>query len=173
MAAGPVNMQYTAEVRPVLFENDPITDQKTVILSPPPVQTYINNGPLPAACHAFTQRSSSVINGVTYTEDFTQGCPGTRWTYGFGLSPIGFKTNFLPQHRLQPILTGLVSFMVSANQVPMPGASRFNFAFQFGGGVEYFTSSTRSIRVEWRYHHISNAGTARSCLINGNPVATT
>jgi hypothetical protein len=148
--------QYMAEIRPVMLESDPITDQTTVIVSPPPSQTYTNDGPLQEACHAFTSTSTSIIQGVTYTENFTQTCPGRRWTYGAGLSPIGFKLNFLPRRRIQPVLTGLGGLMISTQQIPVSDASRFNFTFEFGGGLEFYRSTTRSIRVEWRYHHISN-----------------
>ena len=159
-----VDAQYMAEIRPVMLESDPITDQTSLIVSPPPSQTFTYNGPFAETCHAFTSTSTVVVRGVTYIEKFTKSCLRRRWTYGAGLSPIGYKLNFLPRHRIQPVFTGLGGLMVSARQIPVSGASRFNFTFEFGGGLEFYRSTTNSIRVEWRYHHISNDYTA-----NQNP----
>ncbi len=159
-----VDAQYMAEIRPVMLESDPITDQTTVIVSPPPRKTFTYNGPFAGTCHAFTLTSTVVDQGVTYSEKFTRTCPGRRWSYGAGLSPIGYKLNFLPRHRIQPVFTGLGGFMVATQQIPVSGARRFNFTFEFGGGLEFYRSTTRSIRVEWRFHHISNDYTA-----NQNP----
>ena len=42
----------------------------------------------------------------------------------------------------------------------MTGAGSFNFAFNFGGGVEFFRSQTQSIRLEYQVQHLSNKDTA-------------
>lgn len=38
--------------------------------------------------------------------------------------------------------------------------SRLNFSYQGGTGIQYFISTDTALSVEYRYHHISNAGTA-------------
>jgi opacity protein-like surface antigen len=38
--------------------------------------------------------------------------------------------------------------------------SRLNFSYQGGTGVQYFIAPDTALSVEYRYHHISNAGTA-------------
>ena len=38
--------------------------------------------------------------------------------------------------------------------------SRLDFSYQGGTGVQYFISKDTAISLEYRYHHISNAGTA-------------
>jgi hypothetical protein len=50
--------------------------------------------------------------------------------------------------------------MYSTQPIPVLNAGSFNFMFDFGVGVELFRSKTKSIRTEYRYHHISNHGTA-------------
>lgn len=158
---GGTSLQYMGELRPVMLESDPITDQTNVEISPPPAVTYINNGPLAQACHPSATTYTSVSQGVIHTDEFTESCPGRRWTYGAGMSPVGFKWNFLVRSRFQPIFTGLAGMMFSTQQIPVNDASSWNFTFEFGAGVEYFRSSNRSIRAEWRFHHISNDFTAR------------
>ena len=38
--------------------------------------------------------------------------------------------------------------------------SRLNFSYQGGTGVQYFIAKDPALSLEYRYHHISNAGTA-------------
>ena len=50
--------------------------------------------------------------------------------------------------------------MYSTQPIPTPDAGSFNFTFDFGTGFELYRSSTKSIRAEYRYHHISNHNTS-------------
>jgi hypothetical protein len=50
--------------------------------------------------------------------------------------------------------------MYSTRPVPIDFAGSFNFVFDFGPGVEFYCSRTRSLRLEYRYHHISNHNSA-------------
>ncbi|WP_230199040.1 acyloxyacyl hydrolase [Geotalea daltonii] len=38
--------------------------------------------------------------------------------------------------------------------------SRLDFSYQGGTGVQYFIAKDKAVSLEYRYHHISNAGTA-------------
>jgi opacity protein-like surface antigen len=44
--------------------------------------------------------------------------------------------------------------------LPTMGA-KLNFSYQGGTGLQYFIDKNTAINAEYRYHHISNAGTAR------------
>jgi Lipid A 3-O-deacylase (PagL) len=81
-------------------------------------------------------------------------------TYGAGLSPIGLKLNFRRSHLLQPYASGSGGFLYFSKQVPVPGASQFNFTFDFGGGVDIVRDGRRAISVGYKYLHISNGYTA-------------
>jgi hypothetical protein len=153
------DFRYMAELRPVILESDPIvhsiisyTLPKVITL---PTTTY---APV-SACHTGTSHDSYVYNGIQYTYTITDTC-SRQWTWGQGLSPVGIKINFLPHRRLQPVFTGLGGYMFSTKPIPVSGAGSANFTFEFGAGVEFYSSSTRSIRAEYRYHHISNNYTA-------------
>lgn len=80
------------------------------------------------------------------------------WTYGFGVSPLGQKVNFLPRDRIQPYLATNAGFVAFAGTVPSSHATMFNFSFEFGGGVEWNVRSGQSWSLDYRCHHISNAG---------------
>lgn len=164
-----VDWQYLAELRPVMLESDPVYNETFVVTSPPSqAGTFTARGLTYAqACHPFSETFTNVVDGVTYSETETVTC-GRRWTFGEGFSPIGFKWNFLPRHRLQPVFTGLGGYMFSTQPIPVSGAGSFNFTFEFGVGFEFYRSrdrsgsrfGNRSIRAEYRYHHISNHDTA-------------
>lgn len=77
-------------------------------------------------------------------------------TYGAGLSPIGLKLNFRRAQMLQPFASGTAGFLYFSKDVPVPGAKRFNFTFDFGGGIDIVKESRRGITVGYKYQHISN-----------------
>src|SRR5689334_23027465 len=64
-------------------------------------------------------------------------------TYGAGLSPIGLKLNFRRSRMLQPFASGTGGFLYFSKQVPVAGASQFNFTFDFGGGVDIVRNPRR------------------------------
>jgi len=77
-------------------------------------------------------------------------------TYGAGLSPIGLKLNFRRSQTFQPFASGSGGFLYFSKDVPRPGAKRFNFTFDFGGGVQIVRNSGRAITIGYKYQHISN-----------------
>jgi opacity protein-like surface antigen len=50
--------------------------------------------------------------------------------------------------------------MYSTRPIPDESAGSFNFTFDFGAGVEFWRSASKSVRIDYRYHHISNHYTA-------------
>jgi opacity protein-like surface antigen len=85
---------------------------------------------------------------------------GRRWTYGQGFSPVGLQYSFMPRHGIQPFVSSTAGYIFSTRPIPTSSAGSFNFTFDFGAGLEFFHSRTRSIQVEYRFHHISNHYTA-------------
>ena len=77
-------------------------------------------------------------------------------TYGAGLSPIGLKLNFRPTQTIQPFASGSGGFLYFSKDVPVPGAARFNFTYDFGGGIQIVRNSGRAITIGYKYNHISN-----------------
>ncbi len=160
-----VNWQYNGEFLPVALESDPQA-METIHQTEPTAETItFNEGNEAVTCTPQTSSFSFVNpNGVTYAGTETFFCSGRQWNIGEAISPIGFQWNFLPRRRLQPFFIGHGGYMYSAKPIPILEAGSFNFTFDLGMGVELFREKTRSIRAEYRYHHISNHGTA-----NENP----
>jgi hypothetical protein len=80
------------------------------------------------------------------------------WTYGGGVSPLGQKVNFLPRSSVQPYVAVNAGFIAFAGTVPSYAATMFNFSFEFGGGVEWNARPGHAWSLDYRCHHISNAG---------------
>jgi hypothetical protein len=78
--------------------------------------------------------------------------------FGAGANPIGFQVNFGRKY-IQPFANSSIGFLYFTHQVPAPDSSKFNFTFNFGGGIQVFSASRRSFTVGYKYHHLSNAGT--------------
>jgi hypothetical protein len=152
--------KYTAELRPLIAESDLTTNETIVQTSPPPTQTFDSTPTASPQCRpssgsfSFTNPSTGLNAGT-----FDISC-GRRWTYMEGLSPLGTRINLLPHRRWQPTGSVLAGFLLSAKKIPVDTGGSFNFTFQFGAGVEYFRTSTQSIRLEYLIQHFSNAYTA-------------
>ena len=80
--------------------------------------------------------------------------------YGFGAAPIGWKFNFRRNRRVQPFGQATGGFLYFSKQAPVDDSSRFNFTFDFSGGVQIVNSNRRSFTIGYKYQHISNGFTA-------------
>ena len=156
-----VDWQYNAEILPVSLESDPLS-QYVVQETSPANATVISPGGAPAFCSPFTNSYSYTVEGVTYAGTESFSCIGRRWTIGTAMSPVGFKWNFLPARKMQPFFIGHGGYMYTTQPIPISTAGSFNFTFDIGAGLEFYRSPTRSLRAEYRYHHISNHDTALS-----------
>jgi Lipid A 3-O-deacylase (PagL) len=79
--------------------------------------------------------------------------------YGAGAAPIGLKFNFRRNRRVQPFAHATGGFLYFSRQVPIDGASQFNFTFDFSGGVQIVNRNRRAFTIGYKYGHISNANT--------------
>lgn len=169
-----LDLQYLAELRPVVMESDPVITVTQNWIDVSGNNTTTHNLILPLACPTKPSTyqgvySSGPYAGSPYTIVDTYRC-GRQWTYGQSLSPAGLKLNLRPRHRLQPVFSIAGGYLFSTQPIPMPSAGSFNFTLEFGGGMEFYLQpnrstsffGNRSIRAEYRFHHISNAGTASS-----------
>lgn len=159
-----MDWQYNLEVLPVALEGDPLTKVVVTQLTPQPMNYTFFDGPV-VICNTYSDTYTVQLeDGFTSTGTETASCGGHRWTMGEAITPLGFDWNFLPRNRVQPLVNLRGGTMFSKNAIPILGAGWFNFTFSGGAGVELFSTPRRSIRFEYRLHHISNRNTA-----NENP----
>lgn len=152
---------FIAEVRPLMTVSDPVLKGFALhfpeqpaysgivnFSSPIPVDSPVTNAPLAVVL---------VTSNAVYTGTANY-IGGMRSTYVSGFSPLGYKLSLSPRRRIQPFVTGLGGFVVAPRDIPVFNSAAFNFTFEFGAGVEIFQTHTRSCRLEYRYHHLSNGG---------------
>jgi hypothetical protein len=152
---------WVAEVRPYMSVTDPVMkgfnlefpqqpmySGVVTFSSPVPVDKPVTSAPLSVI---LVTQNQIYAGTATYIG-------GTRSTYVSAFSPLGYKLSVLPRGRMQPFVTGLTGFAVSPRDIPLFNSSAFNYTFEFGAGVEWFQTHTRSCRFEYRYHHLANSG---------------
>jgi len=150
--------QYSAEFLPVALESDPVVHDVLNQQTPTPLVLETDFRQT-MACKSGTVNFSYSFEGVTYSGTLTDSCRRT-WTVGEAFSPVGIQWNFRPRHKLQPVVTGHGGYMYSTRTIPIDYAGSFNFTFDLGVGLEFYRSMSSSFRADYRYHHISNHGTA-------------
>jgi len=87
-------------------------------------------------------------------------------SYGAGLSPVGFRASFLPEHRVQPFLSTHGGFLGFESPVLAPQPSQFLYTVDFGGGLTIFHKARQSIAVGYRYQHLGAASGSASTDAN-------
>ncbi len=144
-------LYYVAQVRPIVLESDPLLIGTRSLTTGQIVEFFKDPVRVIAIDHALFPKE------VGNRTVFFSRAYGREWTYSAGVNPLGLKLNLAPRHRLQPVATMAAGFLASARDVPIDDSSRFNFNFDFGFGVEWFYKPKRSLRLDYRIHHISNA----------------
>jgi len=163
------SLGYHAEIRPALFESDPVTiDNYTQTTTYPGQPPFTYSGQSSTVGYGTCQPGTTTSTFApppadpgqpTFTIVDNIAC-GRQWTAGQAFSPLGFKYSMRTRHALQPFFVGTLGYMYTSRPVPVAGAESFNFLFSFGPGIELYRSGRRSISVEYRFSHFSNRDTA-------------
>jgi len=110
-----------------------------------------------------------VTNNPTYTIDSdgsVTGYPGAfvetgrGLVYGVGFVPLGLEAqlDFAPRWRVYG--GGAVGGVWFTRDVPVAYSRAFNYTFEYGGGLQWEVRPGRWLRVGYKFHHLSNAGSA-------------
>ena len=148
LASNSVAWKFTLDVVPLILVSQP-----TLVFRTPIVGTTTCAGP---------EIIFATVNDLSGVDLGPCAHPDRRSTYGFGWEPVGFDFNFRRRHRFQPIVGINGGFARFTRDVPISNSNSFNFTFSLRGGMQIFTSESRSLTIGYRFHHISNANT-------GNP----
>lgn len=82
-------------------------------------------------------------------------------TYGSGVSPVGFQSDFFPSKRVQPFLSTDGGFIYFMDRVLSPQGSQFMYTVDFGTGINIFRKERQAVSIGYRYQHLSNANISR------------
>jgi hypothetical protein len=78
------------------------------------------------------------------------------------VSPIGLQFYSARSGGARLFAGGSAGAIWFNRDMPVAGARRFNFALQLGTGVELAARNGGALVLGYKFHHLSNAGTARA-----------
>lgn len=134
---GPLGVEYVAQLIPLaLAYNNPVE-------------------PVSSACASVPELATPQNPRRRRQPDYCR-----RRIYGAGVMPVGAQVAVPLGAYAQAFVAGNAGAVVFARNVPVPQARRFNFAFDFGGGLELGTRRVGAVTVGYKLHHLSNAWTA-------------
>ncbi len=87
---------------------------------------------------------------------------GRTSVVGAGASPLGMQFYSRPVGSARFFAGGSMGAVWFNREMPIAGARRFNFALQLGGGAELGSTAGGVLVVGYKFHHLSNAGTAQA-----------
>jgi Lipid A 3-O-deacylase (PagL) len=79
---------------------------------------------------------------------------------GAGVSPLGLQFYSAPIGAARLFAGASAGGIWFNRDMPVAGARRFNFALQLGAGAELLSRGSGVLLVGYKFHHLSNAGTA-------------
>lgn len=131
-------LDYTADLVPTAFLSAPYPGSEAPTSSPDP-----------------TCRDPQTPCALAGGSAFARGA-----AYGAGASPLGLTAVFRPRARVQPTLGLTGGFLYFDRREPTTSAGRFNFTATAEAGVRLMPAAGPGVTLTYRFHHISNGGTA-------------
>lgn len=87
--------------------------------------------------------------------------PGPDRAYAVGASPFGFEIATATDRRVAVYGATAAGGLIFTRPFPVPEARQFNFTLEYGGGVMVRITQQRWLKLGYKYHHLSNAYTAK------------
>jgi len=147
-------LDYEGSVTPMFLESDPtvtgtvFTSEGVAVMTQltPERVVRVDHGPV---------GSILIANGMMAP---VYAYFGRQNTYAGAVAPLGARLTALPRSRIQPSIALDLGFVASTRDIPIDDAARFNYMFAIGPGIQIYTDSRTTWRLEYLYRHISNAG---------------
>ena len=80
--------------------------------------------------------------------------------YGAGLSPLGLHLSAPVWRGVRVFGAGSVGGIWFTREMPVPYAQGFNYALEFGGGLDVAAGATHVVVIGFKVHHLSNMNAA-------------
>jgi hypothetical protein len=145
---------YEATVMPVWEERDPTVTGTEFFVSGQAVVTQLT----PVRVVDVTNKPVGSILTANGTFAPVYALFGTENTYAAAITPLGARVSAMPRWRVQPTFALDLGFVFGSRSIPVDDAAAFNYMFAMGPGVQFYIGSHTSLRAEYVYRHMSNAG---------------
>ena len=95
----------------------------------------------------------------SFSVDGQEGEFAGRTTTGWGVSPLGLKITANRRKLFQPFAEITAGVVRASGPIPVAqeGSTRWNFAWDVGGGAQWLTQGSRAFRIGFRHHRIKAA----------------
>jgi hypothetical protein len=150
-----IKFMYEGSVQPLYLESDPtILGTSTAnVLGPPTINIF----PEPYRPIGFPVYLGGIQTGSLFILNNPISGPNET-TYAFAVFPVGLRLLTLTKTRIQPTFAINLGAVYATRNIPVDYTSSFNFLAAAGPGVEVFLDRRHSVRIEYLYEHLSNAG---------------
>ena len=103
------------------------------------------------------QTVTHLVGGEQFNEEVETG---TGPVYGAGLSPMGLELGVRLAQRCALYGTWNLGILWFTRDVPVTDSRARNYTFDFGGGLRWEYHEGRYLQLAYKFHHLSNMGTA-------------
>jgi len=145
-------LDYEGSLMPLFEETDPTLTG--TVFTYGGQNFYSSQKPVRLVAITHVPVGSVLTPGGTYAPLYAT--TGRQDSYAAAVSPLGVRISAMPRWRVQPGFAIDMGFVLSARNIPVDDADKFNFMFGFGPGVQLYTSPQASLRMEYMYRHVSN-----------------
>jgi hypothetical protein len=114
----------------------------------------------------WTMRYAPEVTALAMLDEPVQGAKPTtvqpaaqylrQRSYGSGISPVGFESDFFPRSRVQPFFSTNGGFIYFDQRVLSPQGSQWMYTIDFGTGIHIFRKARQDVTIGYRYQHLSN-----------------
>jgi hypothetical protein len=116
-------------------------------------------------CWAWKRASISFTPGIMPAAVVLEQPPAAyqsaRRVYGFGITPLGFRLEFLRSRRVYPFVQTDGGIIASTQPIPDTSPSGLNFLVDLGAGVRWHPRDRKyGFELGYKLLHISNAATS-------------
>lgn len=149
-----LRLDYEGAIMPVFEETDPTVVGTQFTASG---QLIVDSQSPVRVLHVDSHPVGTVLTGSGATVPL-YALFGKQNTYAAAITPLGLRLSAMPHWIFQPTLALDLGFVVSARDIPLDDCSQFNYTFAIGPGFQFFNTAHTSLRAEYLYRHVSNAG---------------
>lgn len=131
------------------------------LISLGPVSLHFQPEILPAAVVTRNPKYDEVEMGPPGETFIFRTITGYGPVYGAGIAPVALELRARVHRRLDLVGGGSLGFILFTRNTPVPDARALNATFDAGAGVRFALDERRRIIAGYRFHHLSNAWSAR------------
>lgn len=131
------------------------------LISLGPVSLHFQPEILPAAVLTSNPEYDEVEMGSGDETFIFRTITGYGPVFGVGIAPVALELRARLHRRFDLVGGGSFGFLLFTRNTPVPDARALNVTFDAGAGVRFALDERRRIIAGYRFHHLSNAWSAR------------